>query len=269
MAQTRGWFTTLIESDLLDGPVELRPLRIRDAGALRAARAANAPWLSPWDASTPAGPGQPSSVTRLASVLRRTKVGPYAEAVYTRLRALLGLEAYWVIWYKGQFAGQMTVFHMMWGPLRSAEVGYWVDKRFAGRGIAPATLAMAVDHCFQAMHLHRIEAYIQPENVASRRAVEKLGFRDEGLRERLVHVNGVWRDHMCYSLVADEVPDGLLNRWRLRSRGRGYSAPAEFLVPAEWKGLLRDSVPGQDAEGTGRRSSSSGSWPGLTSGARS
>jgi len=222
MAQTHGWLTTLTEADLLDGPVELRPLRIRDAGAVRAARAANGPWLSRWDASTPAGTEQPSAVTRLAAVLRRTKLGPFAEAVYTRLRALLGVEAYWVIWYNGQFAGQMTVFRLMWGPLRSAEVGYWVDQRFAGRGIAPASLAMAVDHCFASMRLHRIEACIQPENVASRRVVEKLGFRDEGVRARLVHVNGAWRDHVCYGLTADEVPDGLLSR--LRSRARGVPA---------------------------------------------
>lgn len=228
MAQTHGWSTTLTEADLLDGPVELRPLRIRDAGALRAARAANDPWLSPWDASTPAGPGQPSPAMRLASVLRRTKLGPLAEAVYTRLRALLGLEAYWVIWYNGQFAGQMTVFRIMWGPLRSAEVGYWVDQRFAGRGIAPTALALAVDHCFQAMRLHRIEACIQLENVASGRAVEKLGFREEGVRARLVHVNGAWRDHVCYGLTADEVPGGLLNRWR--SHTRDHSAPVPGLA---------------------------------------
>jgi ribosomal-protein-alanine N-acetyltransferase len=64
------------------------------------------------------------------------------------------------------------------------------------------------------MRLHRIEAGIQPENKASRRAVEKLGFRDEGVRERQVHVDGAWRDHICYAITAEEVPGGLLARWR-------------------------------------------------------
>lgn len=249
MAQTHGWFTTLTEADLLDGPVELRPRRIRDAGALRAARAANDSWLSPWDASTPAGPGQPSPAARLASGLRRTQLGPLAEAVHARLRAQLGLEAYWTIWYDGQLAGQMTVFRIAWGPLRSAEVGYWVDQRLAGRGIAPVALALAADHCFQSMHLHRIEACIQPENVASRRSVEKLGFRDEGVRSRLVYVNGAWRDHTCYGLTADEVPGGLLSH--LRSRTGGHSAPAGRFQPpaAPATALHRDGLPVETGAG--------------------
>ena len=41
---------------------------------------------------------------------------------------------------------------------------------------------MALDHCFFVVGLHRVEATIRPENHASRRVVEKLGFREEGLR---------------------------------------------------------------------------------------
>ena len=62
--------------------------------------------------------------------------------------------------------------------------------------------------------LHRVEASIRPENTASRRVVEKLGFRDEGVRVRQLHINGAWRDHLCYALTAEEVPQGLMPRWR-------------------------------------------------------
>jgi ribosomal-protein-alanine N-acetyltransferase len=44
--------------------------------------------------------------------------------------------------------------------------------------------------------------------------VEKLGFRDEGLRQRQLHINGAWRDHLCYALTVEEVPHGLMPRWR-------------------------------------------------------
>src|SRR5262249_39231617 len=53
-----------------------------------------------------------------------------------------------------------------------------------------------------------------PENHASRRVVEKLGFRDEGLRRRYLHIDGAWRDHLCYALTAEDVRGGLLARWR-------------------------------------------------------
>ena len=109
--------------------------------------------------------------------------------------------------------GQLTVGGITWGSLRSAYIGYWIDERVAGRGIIPTAVAMATDHCF-AIGLNRVEINIRPENVASRRVVDKLGFRPEGLRERYLHIDGDWRDHLTFALTAPEVPDGVLARWR-------------------------------------------------------
>jgi ribosomal-protein-alanine N-acetyltransferase len=44
--------------------------------------------------------------------------------------------------------------------------------------------------------------------------VEKLGFRLEGTRERYLHISGDWRDHLTYALVREEVPGGLVARWK-------------------------------------------------------
>lgn len=224
MARIHRWSATLTEPGLLDRPLVLRPMRISDAGTCHEVRAANDSWLGPWNTTNPEGPPRPSHARRVAARVRQSRAGAYAGALSSRLHALPGTAARWVIWYDGQFAGQVTVFRIAWGPLRSAEVGYWIDERFAGRGIMPTALAMAVDHCFQVMRLHRIEAGIQPENTASRRAVEKLGFREEGIRERQVHVGGAWRDHICYAITAEEVPDGLLSRWRNTRAPRGSGA---------------------------------------------
>ena len=73
---------------------------------------------------------------------------------------------------------------------------------------------MAADHSFRVVGLHRLEASIRPENHASRRVVEKLGFREEGLRRRQLHIDGAWRDHLCYALTVEEVPDRLITGWR-------------------------------------------------------
>ena len=67
------------------------------------------------------------------------------------------------------------------------------------------------------MGLHRLEINVRPENTASLRVVDKLGFRDEGVRRRFLHIAGDWRDHRTFALTAEEVPDGLLNRWLQRS----------------------------------------------------
>jgi ribosomal-protein-alanine N-acetyltransferase len=76
----------------------------------------------------------------------------------------------------------------------------------------PTAVALASDHCFD-IGLHRVEINIRPENMASRRVVEKLGFRPEGMRPALLHIDGAWRDHLAFALTAEEVPGGLLSRW--------------------------------------------------------
>jgi ribosomal-protein-alanine N-acetyltransferase len=125
-----------------------------------------------------------------------------------------------VIRYGGQFAGHLTVWNIVWGSSRSAEIAYWIDEQFAGRGIVPTAVAMVIDHCFRVMGVHRIEAGIRPENKPSRRVVEKLGFRDEGVRVRRVHIDGAWRDHVYYAITAEEATAGILPRWRMARMAR-------------------------------------------------
>ena len=54
--------------------------------------------------------------------------------------------------------------------------------------------------------------HVRPENQASQRIPEKLGFRMEGLRPRYLHIDGDWRDHLTYALVAEDAPEGVLSR---------------------------------------------------------
>jgi [ribosomal protein S5]-alanine N-acetyltransferase len=199
----RGWPATLTEPDLLELPVVLRPVRVKDAAVWRDTRVRNAAWLRAWEPTNPETP------------LYRSSLGPYVSMARTmRREARQGLTVPWVVTYGGRFAGQLTVGSIVWGSARSAQVGYWIDEAFAGRGITPTALAMAMDHCFFVIGLHRVEATIRPENHASRRVVEKLGFREEGLRRRSLHIDGAWRDHLCYAMTAEDAAGGLLPRWR-------------------------------------------------------
>ncbi len=193
-----GWPVTLQE-----GPVVLRPLRLRDAAAIRDTRSRNEEWLRPWEPTYPEMP------------LRTTGLTPYVSMLQSiRHEARQGLSMPWAILYEDRFVGQITVGAIVWGSARSAQVGYWIDSAHAGLGITPTAVALAVDHSFFRVGLHRIEANVRPENRASRRVVAKLGFRDEGVRRRQLHIDGAWRDHICYAVTAEEVPRGLLYRWR-------------------------------------------------------
>ena len=183
----------------------LRPIRVRDRRAWQEASARNRHWLRRWEATVP--PSQPGN--------NSTPRPTYRQMVhFLRAEAASGRMLPFVVTYQGELVGQLTVGGITWGSMCSANVGYWVDEAVAGRGIIPTAVAMAVDHCFLNMGLHRIEVCIRPENSPSRRVVEKLGFREEGIRPRYLHIDGGWRDHLVFALTADEVPEGLLRRWR-------------------------------------------------------
>jgi ribosomal-protein-alanine N-acetyltransferase len=222
VGRIHGWPATLIEPDLLDAPVVLRPVRLSDARTRHEIYEANASWLTPLKGTSPEARSR-SRFGRYASRARRSPIWPYVSMARARLQGRRGIALAWTVRYGGEFAGEVTVWHIAWGSNRSAEVGYWIDERLAGRGIMPTALAMTVDHCFLEMGLHRLVASIQPGNAASRRVVEKLGFRDEGIRVREVHIDGAWRDHVCYAITAEEVPTGILPRWRSSLAGSGLA----------------------------------------------
>lgn len=118
-----------------------------------------------------------------------------------------------VIEHQGEVVGQLNVANILYGSVSSAVVGYWVVPEVAGKGVTPTAVALVSDYLFNVVGLHRVEIDIRPENLASLRVVEKLGYRFEGLKVRFIHINGVWRDHYVFALTHEEVIGGVLNRW--------------------------------------------------------
>ena len=82
----------------------------------------------------------------------------------------------------------------------------------AGRGVTTLAVALVSDHLLTAAGLHRVEIAIRPENAASLRVVEKLGFTEIGLAPRYLHINGDWRDHRIFQVLAEDVPNGVVSR---------------------------------------------------------
>ncbi len=191
--------------ELSHGPVLLRPWRLQDRRAWNEIRQRNASWTRPWDSTRPPESIEPPLT--FGGMVRQFNQ-----------RAKQGTMLPFAVDYQpapGQrpvLAGQLTISGITHGSAGWAQAGYWVDQRWAGRGIIPTALALAADHCFFTLRLHRLEVAIRPENVRSLRVVEKLGFRHEGFRANYMHVDGAWRDHEMYALHADEVGSGLLDR---------------------------------------------------------
>ena len=172
-------------------PVTLRPLHGKDRRQWEALRAENIDWLRPWEATSPEPMATGLAFRQLVRQFDR-------EASEGRLQPF-------VIETEGRLAGQMHLFGISWGSLRSACAGYWVAESMAGQGIVPFALAAACDHAFLVLGLHRVEVNIRPENAASLRVVEKLGFREEGLRRRYLHIDGQWCDHRSFALTTEDL----------------------------------------------------------------
>jgi [ribosomal protein S5]-alanine N-acetyltransferase len=103
-----------------------------------------------------------------------------------------------------RFAGEVTLSSIQRGPFQSASIGYWIDESLAGRGFVPEAVVVTLRFAFEAISLHRVEISIIPRNSASRRVVEKLGIRQEGIAERFLEIDGVWEDHVRYAITSEE-----------------------------------------------------------------
>ena len=187
------------------GRVECRPLRRADGAAWMRTRLEDEHLIAPWDATSELSWADRHSRTAWLAHRRMLRVGRPA-----RRGGAVGDHRRRCVRGSGH-AGR--------GPARRPAVGLGRLLGALGtpeRGVATAAVALLVAHGFGPVGLHRIEATIAPENVASQRVVEHLRFRLEGNLERYLDINGAWRDHLLYALTVEEVSGGLpelLARW--------------------------------------------------------
>ena len=195
---TAGW-----PASLAHGSIGVRPLRARDALAWTEVRVRNEGWHAPWEGRPPQQPpatwAERHSPAVFAAMLR-----------HQRKEARAGRLLPFAVTSAGRLCGAVTVGGITRGAFDSAHVGYWLDEAVAGRGVTPTALALVLDHCFGPVGLHRVEANVRPENVASLRVVAKLGFRQEALHRRFLFIDEAWRDHLGFALLAEDVPRGVL-----------------------------------------------------------
>jgi ribosomal-protein-alanine N-acetyltransferase len=90
------------------------------------------------------------------------------------------------------------------GAFQSAHVGYWIDERHAGKGFIPEGLVGIFGFMFDRVGLHRLQISIIPRNASSRRVVEKLDIRNEGLARGYLQIAGEWEDHIRYAITSNE-----------------------------------------------------------------
>lgn len=189
-----------LESPTAYGDFALRPVHTEDEEEWNRVRWGNQDWLRAWESNDPQG-GPGLTFSQWIAAMRRGES--------------TGSGAIFLMEYHMAIVGQISLGAICYGSMRTATVGYWVDQAHIGRGFAPLALALLADWAFyaaQGPHLHRIEVAILPENSRSLRVVAKLGMRAEGLKHSYMFVGGRWRDHLTFSLLAEDCQGSVLGR---------------------------------------------------------
>ncbi len=100
--------------------------------------------------------------------------------------------------------GGLTLSNIRRGVAQTGSIGYWMGEPYAGRGMMLDALRLVIPYAFEGLRLHRLEAACIPDNNRSVGLLEKAGFQREGLLKSYLRINGTWRDHYLYALVAEE-----------------------------------------------------------------
>ena len=193
-------------STLFGRRVLLRPLTINDFTAWQEVRRRNGEWLTRWEPSRIIG--QPDVVEDRDAFAVRCSA--------RQRERQLGTGYGFGIFVDGEFAGEVNLSSVQRGPFQSAYVGYWIDEKHAGHGYVPEALVSLMQFVFEELRLHRMQIAIIPRNTNSRRVVEKLKVRDEGVATRYLEINGAWEDHIRYAITTEEWAerrDDLLQEW--------------------------------------------------------
>jgi [ribosomal protein S5]-alanine N-acetyltransferase len=197
--------------------IKLRPLVSSDFPTWQEVRRRNAGWLTPWEPAR--NPNLPDVVEsseafamRCSARERERQLGTgFGFGIFVREPGSAARRRG-----RQQFAGEINLSSVQRGPFQSAYVGYWIDQGQAGHGYMPESLVLVARFAFEQVRLHRIQVSIIPRNHRSRRVVEKLKLREEGIALRYLEINGVWEDHVRYAVTAEEWQerrDELLSEW--------------------------------------------------------
>ena len=103
-----------------------------------------------------------------------------------------------------ELVGEINLNAIQRGPFQNAYIGYWIDEAKAGQKLVPEAVVILTRFAFEELRLHRLQIAIIPRNARSRRVMEKLCYREEGLAERYLEINGVWEDHIRYAITVEE-----------------------------------------------------------------
>jgi ribosomal-protein-alanine N-acetyltransferase len=186
-----NWFAR-DPTPVLEGPhVVLRPPRGGDFAAWRDLRRKSREFLKPFEPRW-----SEADLSRRAFSARVTR---------GRDEAKRGTDYSFLIFEKpsARLVGGLTISNIRRRAAQYANLGYWMGQEYAGRGLMTEAVAVLLPFYFETLGLHRLHAACLPHNAASRRVLEKNGFREEGYALNYLQIDGRWADHVLFALTRE------------------------------------------------------------------
>ena len=189
-----SWFAPDPTPVLEGSRVVLRPPRSRDYEAWRLLRKKSREFLKPFEPRW------------TEADLNRQAFG--ARLWRGRTEARKGTDFSFLIFEKtarGEvLVGGLTISNIRRRAAQYANLGYWMGEEFAGRGLMSEAVGVMLPFFFDTLALHRLQAAFLPHNMASRRVLEKNGFKEEGFAENYLQIDGKWADHVLFALTREQ-----------------------------------------------------------------
>lgn len=206
-------FSSPPDEQLVGPNVYLRPPRDSDWKEWAELREVSRDFLVPWEPTWPK-----DALTRSAY---RRRLRHYGE----QWRNGSGYSFFVVRRSDAVLLGGLTLSNVRRGITQSGSLGYWIGEPYAGQGVMTEAVRSALGFCFDNLTLHRVEAACLPANIASRRLLDKCGFREEGYATKYLKIDGEWADHVLYAMLREEAMKLLPG---LGDGGREAGETAEF-----------------------------------------
>lgn len=97
--------------------------------------------------------------------------------------------------------GKVKISSIVLGSFRNGIIGYSIDEKEQGNGYMKEAVKLAIEYAFNELDLHRIEASAMIDNIKSQRVLKSCNFKELGLNEKYLFINGEWRDHITFYII--------------------------------------------------------------------
>ena len=174
--------------------ITLRSLKKDDFTQWQEVRQQNHDWLTKWEPLRSPGQKDPAKDRNVFEARCRSR----------QRESQLGTGWGFGIFIGDCFIGEINLNNVTRGAFQSSHVGYWIAEDKAGNNYTPEALVVLMRFAFEELGLHRLQISIVPRNLPSRRVVEKLNLRCEGLSEKYLEIGGTWEDHLRFAVTSEE-----------------------------------------------------------------